>query len=145
MWWPRLEKDVNSILSQPNHISSPSRRPDREILDEALQLTRMLSEKNHYPDACVQISFQGLLDELDNILFVSRIDNPETADATSKKILMPLQHISATAGVLDVFEKFAADVKQHPIRHEELISSVRKRREEKQAKVAAPEEDDIRF
>lgn len=40
MWWPKLEGNIKSILSQSQGATKPQKRPDRDILEEILELTR---------------------------------------------------------------------------------------------------------
>jgi len=41
MWWPRLEAQVNEILKTHDKGAKRERRPERDILEEILNLTRM--------------------------------------------------------------------------------------------------------
>lgn len=40
VWWPMLDKKINEILAQDNTDSKPSKRKDRDILEEILELAR---------------------------------------------------------------------------------------------------------
>lgn len=40
VWWPMLYKKINEILAQDNTDSKPSKRKDRDILEEILELAR---------------------------------------------------------------------------------------------------------
>jgi hypothetical protein len=41
MWWPKLEQDITAILNSSTKASKKERRPDRDILEELLELARM--------------------------------------------------------------------------------------------------------
>lgn len=40
MWWPQLEKSIETILSRSSSVSKPKKRSDRDILEEILELAR---------------------------------------------------------------------------------------------------------
>lgn len=40
MWWPQLEDKVKNILAQAKNTTKVQKRPDRDILEEILELTR---------------------------------------------------------------------------------------------------------
>jgi hypothetical protein len=146
MWWPKLEKEVNSILSEPEQKASKARRPEREILDEILQLTRMTSEKIVRPVRISASAVEELLDRLEKLLFIIRVEHSSaTAGSISKGIIAPLQHICVNTGHSDLFKKFIFGIEEHPARLDELRSNSRKEREEKKAAQTPPVEDDIPF
>jgi len=41
MWWPKLEKQISSILGDSKATPKVVRRPERDILEEILELTRL--------------------------------------------------------------------------------------------------------
>ncbi|MGX0889400.1 hypothetical protein AB7M22_001408 [Pseudomonas sp. ADAK2 TE3594] len=43
MWWPKLEEKVALILEESSYSINRPSRPDRDILEEVLELTRLLS------------------------------------------------------------------------------------------------------
>ncbi len=40
MWWPKLENNIQAILAQAKGTTKSQKRPDRDILEEILELTR---------------------------------------------------------------------------------------------------------
>ncbi|MCJ7645458.1 TIR domain-containing protein [bacterium] len=44
-WWPDLERDVESVLKSTDGATTHTIRPDREILEEILELTRTIAQK----------------------------------------------------------------------------------------------------
>jgi hypothetical protein len=46
-WWPDLEKEVNAILSKAPKAKKNGSRPERELLEEILELNRSFSKKYH--------------------------------------------------------------------------------------------------
>jgi len=145
MWWPKLETEVKSVLSEPRRETTKIRRPEREILDEVLQLTRMMSETIARPARIPEASVTSLLDELEKILFILRIEDSRVLSHVFPKIIPPLQHICVNAGYSDLFKKFVFQIEEHPARHDELRSNVRREREEKKASKSSPVDDDIPF
>jgi hypothetical protein len=46
MWWTRLEKDVNEVVSRHSKVVKEKIRSDRDLLEEILSLTRLMVNKN---------------------------------------------------------------------------------------------------
>jgi hypothetical protein len=46
MWWPKLKEKVDAILQQPPQKGKAVMRPDRELLEEILRLTRVGASGN---------------------------------------------------------------------------------------------------
>jgi hypothetical protein len=44
MWWPKLEAEISEILSKSQAAQQAVARPDRELLEEVLELTRHMSK-----------------------------------------------------------------------------------------------------
>lgn len=40
MWWPKLEQQVSDRLQQTTEADESARRPDRDLLEEILMLSR---------------------------------------------------------------------------------------------------------
>lgn len=49
MWWPRLEEQIGKVLSEHAPVDGTGHRPDRELLQEILELTRLNSRKRSGP------------------------------------------------------------------------------------------------
>lgn len=47
MWWPKLELQINEIMKKHEEKGEHSIRPDREILEEVLALSRMIARNNN--------------------------------------------------------------------------------------------------
>lgn len=45
MWWPRLEQRINEIIQNYKEELQREERPEREMLEEVLELTRMLTKR----------------------------------------------------------------------------------------------------
>lgn len=45
MWWPRLEEKINQTITNYKDESHTEERPEREILEEILELTRMYAKR----------------------------------------------------------------------------------------------------
>ena len=51
MWWPGLEEQVKKVLEGSDETDDEARRPDRDLLEEVLALTRRLaSDRERRPD-----------------------------------------------------------------------------------------------
>jgi hypothetical protein len=120
MWWPKLEDEISSILSKPDNAISAARRPEREILDEILQLARMTSERVIAPRVSRQ-AIQELLTAINSMVFIARMENPDGANASINLIEKPLRYICRKANSLDLFEAFIGDIQ--PRRRVDVLMS----------------------
>jgi hypothetical protein len=145
MWWPKLETEINSILSEPHHKTAKARRSEREILDEVLQLARMMSETIARPARISEAVITPLLDELEKLLFILGLENSRIVTSISQRIILSLQQICVNAGYSDLFKKFVFQIEEHPARRDELRANLRREREEKKANKPPPVDDDIPF
>jgi len=51
MWWPGLKENVEKVLEGGDETDDEARRPDRDLLEEVLALTRRLaSDRERRPD-----------------------------------------------------------------------------------------------
>ena len=89
VWWPKLEANLKDI---PKSIRKPeeSKRSEREMIEEILNLVRRLSRNNSYED-------------LINIYFSS--DNPSTKDKTASLIKL-LKYFNQRSGNDPSFRSF---------------------------------------
>lgn len=67
MWWPKLEEKVNNIISSHKEEVKSKQRPEREILEEILQLTRLNTKRPVKRSDSAQIALRRLLASFDKI------------------------------------------------------------------------------
>lgn len=105
MWWPRLEEEINTILSSNEKVSKKERRTERDILEELLELTRMNSSRSLRPNISERAVVE-LVESLDELQFILTHENEEIGMQILKRLDRPLRYICMEAGVPDVYERF---------------------------------------
>lgn len=103
MWWPRLEAQVNEILKTHDKGAKRERRPERDILEEILNLTRMNVERAHRPSRISPAAVVALADGMCELLQL-------THGAVSLSVLgnidHALRHICVGSGVSAAYGRF---------------------------------------
>ena len=66
MWWPRLEAKINEIIKNHKEEVQSEERPEREILEEILELTRMNAKRTPRRGEA-RLALKELLQSLDRI------------------------------------------------------------------------------
>jgi len=67
MWWPHLESKVNEIIANYKEETKGKQRPERELLEEILQLTRMSAKRTPRRSDATQMALRQLLDSFDQM------------------------------------------------------------------------------
>jgi hypothetical protein len=148
-WWPKLEDEISAILSKPDNAEILSKhRPDREILSEILQLSRMTAENVVAPRVSRQ-AIEELLRGLDAMVFLARMENPDGMHAALGRIERPLRYICRKADSLDLFDAFVGNIQpgrpdnlRSPIRSDGLRSKLRPALRQNDESATTPVEDD---
>jgi hypothetical protein len=95
MWWPKLEKQVSSLLSELDEGDGVSKRSDRDLLEEVLTLTRRNNAIGRPRGAeVVPAAVEDLLDACSELATIASVFGP--ADDFLHAIThlyKPLQHI----------------------------------------------------
>ncbi|MDX6443378.1 MAG: hypothetical protein QOH71_452 [Blastocatellia bacterium] len=95
MWWPKLQDDVNTELEAGDDAEGDARRPERDLLEEVLALTRGLSrdrERRHELDHPV---WDDLLRQvLDLARLAKRRLSDDEANNAIKALLEPVDYIA---------------------------------------------------
>jgi len=104
MWWPKLELEVSDILRSSKNVPAKHRRPERDILEEILELTRMSAHRNlrRMPER----SLYELVEALDELEFLARHENSELAQRLWRKLERPIRNLCLDANLPDVYERF---------------------------------------
>jgi hypothetical protein len=68
MWWPRLEDEVNSILTDQENLHEGNHRTERDMLEEILELTRLTTRRSRRE---IHYSPEIMLELIENIAEMS--------------------------------------------------------------------------
>jgi len=95
MWWPSLKEQVDKVLVGRDESDDEARRPDRELLEEVLALTRRLaSDRERRPD------FEHPVwdDLFRSVLEIARVARAKSSDEETTKMIRrltgPLEYLS---------------------------------------------------
>lgn len=94
MWWPKLNEQVEKVLEGGDESDDEARRPDRDLLEEVLGLTRRLaSDRERRPD----FDHPVWEDLLMGVLELGRTVGARTPDEETSKairrIMKPLEYL----------------------------------------------------
>jgi hypothetical protein len=93
MWWPGLEQQVREALEGSDEADNEGRRPDRDLLEEVLALTRRLSsERRPGLDHPVWDDMFRSVVNLIRVVRARGIDD-ETANAI-RRLMTPLEYLA---------------------------------------------------
>ncbi len=106
MWWPRLEEQVAEILKTHDKGTKRERRPERDILEEILELTRMNAERAHRPSRVNPRAIEELTEYLTELLFLIHREQGDVSLSMMERIDRPLRHLCMEAGAPDLYERF---------------------------------------
>jgi hypothetical protein len=107
MWWPKLEQEVTGILKFPDTGAERKRRPERDILEEILELTRMNAVRAHGLSRVSTHNIDDLIQNLLQLLVITYRD-PENMRPPAIEALVgrPLQRLCMEAGIPERYEIF---------------------------------------
>lgn len=106
MWWPRLNENVEKILSNIQPVSKTEKRPTEDILEEILQLTRTIhlgndrKERQPFNPKAVR----DLTDGFESLMNVSVELNNEILFKRLRRLVVPIQHLIKRA-VMPISDK----------------------------------------
>lgn len=95
MWWPRLQEEVNAELEAGDDAEGDARRPERDLLEEVLALTRGLSRDRERRHEFEHPVWDDLLRQVSILARVAkrRLNDDETNSAL-KALVEPVEYIA---------------------------------------------------
>jgi hypothetical protein len=95
MWWPTLKEQIDKVLEGGDESDDEARRPDRELLEEVLALSRRLaSDRERRPD----LDHPVWDDLFRSVIEVARVLRSSSSDEETAKIIRrlmgPLEYLS---------------------------------------------------
>ncbi|MBE3038160.1 MAG: toll/interleukin-1 receptor domain-containing protein [Chloroflexi bacterium] len=106
MWWPRLEEQVAEILKTHDKGTKRERRPERDILEEILDLTRMNAERAHRPSRISARAVLEVVENLNELLFIVAREHGDMGVSMMERIDRPVRHLCIEAAIPEVYERF---------------------------------------
>lgn len=93
MWWPRLEEEVERELEGVREPGHEGRRPERDMLEEVLALTRSLASDKERRLDVDHPAWDDLLMGVMSLARVAMRSSDEDAASAVKRVVRPLEHI----------------------------------------------------
>jgi len=106
MWWPRLEGQVAEILKTDDKGTKRERRPERDILEEILELTRMNAERAHRPSRITPRAIVRLIENLTDVILCSAHEHGDMGLSMMERIDNPIKDLCMEAGVPEMYDQF---------------------------------------
>jgi hypothetical protein len=99
MWWPKLEEQVAKELKKDNEGEGEARRPERDLLEEVLALTRRLASDRERRMDIDHPVWDDLIMAVASLIRTLRVRSPdEETKAAIKGVLGPLEFIVMRSG-----------------------------------------------
>jgi hypothetical protein len=106
MWWPKLQTQVQDILRNHDKGAKKERRPDRDILEELLELSRMNAVRNGPNPRMSERAMVELLETLDEMLFMLGHRAPDDMGLhLMRQLDRPLRHLCMEVGIPEMYER----------------------------------------
>ncbi|HEL3157363.1 TPA: toll/interleukin-1 receptor domain-containing protein [Stenotrophomonas maltophilia] len=106
MWWPKLESKVAAVIKNSAEASAKTkRRPDREILDELLELARLNSSRQAKSSEPRKATLE-LIDAIEFMLSTVEEDGFISAQGFVSRIDRPLRHLYMELGIPEGYDRF---------------------------------------
>lgn len=106
MWWPRLEEQVAEILKTHDKGTKRERRPERDILEEILELTRMNAERAHRPSRISPRAVVNLVENITELMFLTAHEHGNMGLAIVERVDHPLKQLCVEVGIPEMYERF---------------------------------------
>lgn len=114
MWWPKLEEQVARELEGIGDIDPEGRRPERDMLEEVLALTRRLASDR---EKRLEFEHPAWDDLLVGVMSLARVAMRSPDDETAlavRRVLRPLEHIVMRG-------RMRGNVKRSPVHMHSLL------------------------
>lgn len=106
MWWPRLEAQVAEIIKTHGKGGKKERRPERDILEEILELSRMNASRMGRSPRLSERAFMEFIETFDEMMFMAvRRGGDDMTMHLMQRLDRPLRHLCLEAGVPEMYER----------------------------------------
>ncbi|HUU10570.1 MAG TPA: hypothetical protein VM431_08540 [Phycisphaerae bacterium] len=105
-WWPELEEQVAEILGTHEKGAERERRPERDILEEILELTRMNAERAHRSSRIGPRAMMELLDNLTELLYFTAREHGDVGVPMVRRMDRAIRHLCFEAGSPELYERY---------------------------------------
>lgn len=109
MWWPKLENKLNEIIDTHSDSSTENHRPERDILEEILELTRINAKRESRSRGRMvsQKSIHRLIDSINEIQFrLMKYGGPKESMMLVDELRMPIKHLCMEFDMPEMYERF---------------------------------------
>lgn len=109
MWWPKLEEKLNQIIENHSDTSTENQRPERDILEEILELTRINSKNDSRMRAGMvsRKTLHMLIDRISEIqLRMSKYGNEKETMILMEELRMPIKRLCMDLDSPELYERY---------------------------------------
>lgn len=106
MWWPRLERQISEILSTHDQGGDEPRRPDRDLLEEILQLTRANLSREPRPRGLHRHDIEELMHSLMECMMMCGSEHGDMPRSILMNLEQPLKHLCYQAGHPELYKRW---------------------------------------
>jgi hypothetical protein len=103
MWWPQLERHISEILSTHDQTDEEPRRPDRDLLEEVLQLTRANLSRERRPHRIHHHDIEEFMHSL--MECVMMCGSEDMSRTMLMRLHQPLKHLCYEAGEPELYKR----------------------------------------
>ncbi|WP_181162703.1 toll/interleukin-1 receptor domain-containing protein [Burkholderia gladioli] len=124
MWWPKLESQVVEILKNHGVEGKPTKRSERDILEELLELSRMAATRAVRPS---RISPRVMVDLMEGLEELQLFLGPQNSDVTRRvfdRLRKPLKFLCLEAGMPEAYDKMRARISEAEFQPKRSVPSV---------------------
>ena len=118
MWWDKLEKDINEILSGHKENDHSPTRSDREILEEVLDLARMNASRPLRRGKMSGSVIYEIIDIIEELSHVSMKYGDKRSFKLMERLRRPVKHLCMELDEPELYEKFMYRMKRNHIERE---------------------------
>ena len=124
MWWPGLERDVSEILASRTEDDQNAHRPDRDILEEILALTRMRVSSPSRPPAINPRVIMDLVEGVEELFFLQARSDVPLGRMVIPRIVRATRELCMVFDMRHAFERLEREWRHVPLaRDGEIISN----------------------
>jgi len=105
MWWPKLEEQVNQILSDHNDTAPDEHRTERDMLEEVLELTRLNTRRSRMDHDFPSRAIMDLIESIEELTMALDHGDFERAHHISRRFDKPISYICKRYSP-DLYERY---------------------------------------
>lgn len=116
MWWPKLEKQVNTILEDHKTQDEGEHRSERDILEEILELSRLNTRRSRHDIGMSPKVIMDLMESITELTYTIERGDIKRAHMLCERLDRPIRYMCKTSEYPELFDRYM--MKRRKIRHQ---------------------------